>query len=186
MEADMNTRTRTLIAATLALGIATLAQAGDYRGHDDRGRGRDRDRDDRYARVVDVDPIIEHVRYTVPVERCWDEERVVRRGANDGAIVGGVIGAALGSHLGRGADRPASTVAGAVLGAVVGSQVARDDRPGARREIVRRCETRYDERWDERIVGYRVAYVHRGHRDVTQLAYDPGRWLRIEDARRRG
>jgi uncharacterized protein YcfJ len=186
MEAEM--KTRTLIATTLALGATALAHAGDYRGYDDHGRGRDRDRDrdDRYARVVDVDPIIEHVRYSVPVERCWDEERVSRGGANSAAIVGGVVGAALGSHIGRGADRPASTVAGAVIGAVVGSQVARNDRPAARREIVQRCETTYEERWDERVVGYRVAYQYRGRLDTTRLAYDPGRWVRIEDARRRG
>lgn len=179
-------KTRTLIAATLALGAAAFAQAGDYRGYDEHGRGRDRDRDDRYARVVDVDPIVERVRYTVPVEQCWDEEHVVRGGANGAAIVGGVVGAALGSHIGRGADRPASTVAGAVIGAVVGSQVARDGRQPARREIVRRCETSYEERWDEHVVGYRVAYLYRGRHDITRLAYDPGRWVRIEDARRRG
>jgi len=168
---------------TLVLGVAAVgAQAGERNSRD---RGHDHNRG--YAQVLNVEPLFERVRYTVPVEHCWDEQRAYRSGANGGAILGGVLGAAVGSNIGRGADRPATTVAGAVIGAVIGSQVARDrDDRGARYETVRRCETRYEERWNREVVAYRVTYAYRGRHDVVRLAYDPGRRFRLDDVRRRG
>jgi uncharacterized protein YcfJ len=172
--------------ATLVLGAAAAtAQAGDRgRGHDhDRGRGRDRD----YAEVLRVEPIVERVRYTVPVEQCWDEERVVRKSSNKSTIVGALIGAAIGKHVGQvHGERAAGTLGGAVIGAAVGSEVGRDRDRGVRHELVRQCETRLEERWDRQVVAYRVDYIYRGRRDVTRLAYDPGRWVRLDDARRYG
>jgi uncharacterized protein YcfJ len=85
-------------------------------------------------------------------------------------------------------DRAAGTVGGALIGAAVGSEIARDrgDYRDGRREVVRRCETREEERWDHQVVAYRVSYVYNGRRDVVRLAYDPGRWFRVDDARRHG
>lgn len=169
---------------TLALGAAAAAQAGN-------GRGHDRDYHDRgMARVVHVQPMVERVRYSVPVEQCWDEHRVRRDGGGNasGAIVGGVVGAMLGSSVAHGSDRGAATVGGALIGAAIGSQVG-DDRRGYRepRHVVRQhCEVRHETRWDERVVGYRVTYVYNGRRDVTRLSYDPGRYFRLADARRWG
>ncbi len=171
--------------ATLVLGTAAAtAQAGDRgRGHD-HDRGRDRG----YAEVLRVEPIVERVRYTVPVEHCWDEERVSRRGSQKHTIVGALIGAAIGKHVGQvHGERTAGTLGGAVIGAAVGSEIGRDrDGRDLRRELVRQCETRHEERWDRKVVAYRVDYVYRGRRDVTRLAYDPGRWVRLDDARRYG
>jgi uncharacterized protein YcfJ len=182
----MNNRILTGLA-TLVLGVvAASAGAGerDSRGWD-HDHGHDRDRG--YAQVLHVDPILERVRFSVPVEHCWNEQVAYRSGPNGGAIIGGVLGAAVGSNIGRGADRPATTVAGAVIGAVIGNQVARDrDDRRERYENVRRCETRYEERWDQRVVAYRVSYIYRGRHDVVRLAYDPGRRVRMDDVRRRG
>ncbi len=36
-----------------------------------------------------------------------------------------------------------------------------------------------EERFDERVAGYRVTYEYNGRRQVTQLPYDPGRYLRV-------
>jgi uncharacterized protein YcfJ len=171
----------------LVLGVvATSAGAGERDshgwGHDheyDRGRG--------YAQVLHVEPIFERVRYSVPVEHCWNEQVAYRSGPNGGAIIGGVLGAAVGSNIGHGDDRPATTIAGAVIGAVIGNEVSRDrDDRRVRYENVRRCETRYEERWDRHLVAYRVNYVYRGRHDVVRLAYDPGRRVRLDDVRRRG
>jgi uncharacterized protein YcfJ len=177
--------------ATLVLGVAAAsAQAGDRHRNDhdhdhDRGRGHDRDRG--YADVVRVEPILERVRYSVPVEHCWNEERAYRQGPNGGAIVGGVLGGVIGSNVGRGSDRPVTTVAGAVLGAAIGSQIDRDNRDRrVRYETVRACEIRHEERWDRRVVAYRVSYVYRGRSEVVRLAYDPGRRFRVDDVRRHG
>jgi uncharacterized protein YcfJ len=189
MEQVMHNKHRILISlTTLVLGAAAAtAQAGD------RGRGNayghDRERDRGYAEVLHVEPVFERVRYTVPVEQCWDEERIVRKGADRHVIVGALIGAAIGKHVGQvNGLRGASTLGGAVIGAAVGNEISRDrgEYRDGRREVVRRCETRQEERWDRQVVAYQVDYVYRGRRDVTRLAYDPGRWVRLDDARRYG
>jgi uncharacterized protein YcfJ len=173
------------ILITLVLGAAAAtAQAGDRnRPRHDHDRGHDRG----YAEVVYVEPIHERVRYTVPVEHCWNEERIVNA-PDRHVIVGTLIGAAIGNHVGEAhGDRALGTVGGALIGAAVGSNIARDrgDYRG-RRELVRRCEVRHEERWDRQVVAYRVSYVYKGRRDVVRLAYDPGRWYRVDEPRRHG
>jgi uncharacterized protein YcfJ len=170
---------------TVVLGVlAATAQAGS--GRDRYDHDHDHDRGRGYAKVLHVDPILERVRYSVPVEQCWDEHREVRRGGSEGAaIVGGVLGAVIGNNVGRGSG--VATVGGAVLGAAIGNEVARDGRGNrVRHEVVRRCEVRDEERWEDRVVAYRVTYVYNGRRDVTRLAYDPGRYFEIGRARRYG
>ena len=177
----MNSRILTTAAAlVLALSQAALADAG----HGDRGRGNrgwDRGRgNETYARVVDVQPLFDVVRYTVPVESCWVESR--ERGQADrtsAAIVGGAVGALVGNNIGRGDGRRAATLGGAFVGAVLGSEAARRDVRGPRYEEVQRCHTRHEERVDERIAGYRVTYVYDGRRGVTRLPYEPGRYIRV-------
>jgi uncharacterized protein YcfJ len=180
----MNTR---ILISAVAIGLAAvsgaaLADNGKHKGHD---RNRDRDRDGDYARVVRVDPLIERVRYTVPVEHCWTEERVRSGRSSDAgaALVGGAIGAIFGHAIGDGRGRTAATLGGAVIGAAVGSELSRSDsrrddrRP--RYEEVQRCRTSYEDRFDERVAAYRVTYEYNGRRQVTQLPYDPGRYLRV-------
>jgi uncharacterized protein YcfJ len=167
------------LAITAASGSA-LADNGKHRGERDRG-----DRDVDYARVLQVEPMLERVRYTVPVEQCWTEERVHResRPVNAGAaLFGGAIGAILGNTIGRGDDRRVATLGGAVVGAAIGNELGKGDRRDYREpryEQVQQCRTRYEERFDERVAGYRVTYEYNGRRQVTQLAYDPGRYLRV-------
>jgi uncharacterized protein YcfJ len=176
---------------------------GGYR--DDRGYRNDRgyrdggyDNDYDYARVLNVEPLMERVRYSVPVEQCWNEEsrddyrggyrRSYGNSSSAGAaVLGGVAGAAIGNHIGRGDDRVVATIAGAVLGAAIGNQVGsqrRDDYGysdyrGDRGRSVERCQTRNEERYDERVRGYRVTYEYNGRRSVTEMPYDPGRRLRV-------
>jgi uncharacterized protein YcfJ len=171
--------------AALVLGAVSLAAQADSRH--DRGRDHDRhDRGDRRARVVHVEPIFERVRFSVPVEHCWNErDRHVRGSDRTGAaIVGGAVGAVIGNRIGDG--RGVATVAGAIAGAAIGSELAGDGRREVRYRDVRRCEVRHETRFENRVVAYRVTYVHRGRRDVTRLAYDPGRYVDIGDIRRRG
>jgi len=175
----MNSRILTTGAAlALVLSQAALADPGHDRGRSDRSWNRDRD--EAYARVIDVQPMYEQVRYTVPVENCWVESR--ERGRSDktsAAIVGGALGALIGNNVGRGEGRRAATVGGAFVGAVLGSEAARRDARGPRYEEAQRCQTRYEERFDERVAGYRVTYVYDGRRGVTRLPYEPGRYIRV-------
>jgi uncharacterized protein YcfJ len=185
----MNNR---ILAGAVALAIAAtsgaaLADNGRHYGNREHDRGN---RDTDYARVVRVEPMLERVRYSVPVEQCWNEGRVSDGGYRSGssktgaAIMGGVVGAIFGNALGgHGDGRHAATVGGAVLGAAVGNELGKN---GGQREYrepryeeVQRCSTRYEERFDERVAGYRVTYDYNGRRQVTQLPYDPGRYLRV-------
>lgn len=177
-----------IIAGVLALGISlvsgtTLADHGRDRNDRDRHRGG---RDADYARVIRVEPLVQRVRHTVPVEQCWIEERARndRRSANAGAaIVGGALGALLGNAIGDG--RNAATLGGAVVGAAIGNELGKSDGRrdrdyrSPRYEQVERCRTRHEERYEEHVAGYRVTYEYNGRRQVTQLPYDPGRYLRV-------
>ncbi len=173
--------------AIAATSLSAVADNGRHNGHRDYDRGN---RDGDYARVVRVEPVMERVRYSVPVEQCWNEDRVREGGYRSGgsktgaAIVGGVVGAIFGNAVGgHGDSRRAATVGGAVLGAAVGNELGKNggrrDYREPRYEEVQRCSTRYEERSDDRVAGYRVTYDYNGRREVTQLPYDPGRYLRV-------
>lgn len=175
------------ILATLAavvLGATSLGVQAGGRHHDDR---HDRHDNRARARVVHVQPIVERVRFSVPVEHCWNErERHVQRGGDRTAatLAGGAVGAVIGNRVGDG--RGVATVAGAIAGAVIGSELAGDGRREVHYRDVRRCEVRHEDRFERRVVAYRVTYEHRGRREVARLAYDPGRYVAIADVRRRG
>ena len=177
---------RILISAVALVLTATSGSAIADNGRHLGNRDRDRDRGGDYARVLQVEPLIERVRYFVPVEQCWTEERVRddRSSANAAAIVGGAIGAILGNSVSDRRGRGVATVGGAIVGAAIGNELGKsDDRREYRQpryEQVQRCHTRYEERFDERVAGYRVTYEYNGRRQVTQLPYDPGRYLRVE------
>jgi uncharacterized protein YcfJ len=193
MEDDMSSKAMTGLMVSGLLLVGQAAYATDWDGP--RGRsGYD------YARVVDVDPIVRHIKVTTPRRECFTETRYeeVRSGYGGGAprgaagsmILGGIIGAAIGNQIGSGDGRRAATVAGAVIGSAVGHDAA--DRRAARaggyryREVVEerpyeveRCNVRYDEEYEERIDGYRVTYEYNGHRHTTRLPYDPGDKIRV-------
>mgnify|MGYP005811720691 CR=1 FL=1 len=177
----MNNNRILAVVAAVALGAMSLgAQAGPGRGH-----GHDHHpHHDRRAEVVRVDPIHERVRVSVPVEHCWTErERIVHGTDRTGAaIAGGVIGAVIGNRIGDG--RGPATVAGAIAGAAIGNELGKDARRDVHYRDVRRCEVRHETRFEQRVVAYKVTYVHRGRREVTRLAYNPGRYIDVVAIRR--
>jgi uncharacterized protein YcfJ len=165
---------------TLALGATSLAASAGSGRHD---RDRHHDRDQAFARVVHVEPLYERVRFVVPVEHCWDERRVRAGYGTDrtgATLLGGAVGAIVGSTIGQGDGRRAATVGGALVGAVIGSELGRDNGyREVRHETVRRCEVRDEVRHEERVAAYRVTWVYNGRREVSRLAYDPGRYLPV-------
>jgi uncharacterized protein YcfJ len=177
--------------AAVTLAVVAQAAAADqgYYGRDyNDSRGRDYGRDNDYARVIDVQPLVEQVRTSVPVQQCWSEDRydtaVRDNGNRTGAtLFGGAAGALLGHQVRRGEGRSAATLGGALIGAVIGSQLGRnsDSRdyrdPGPRQ--VERCRTQYEDRYEDHVRAYRVTYVYNGRRQVTELPYDPGPRLRV-------
>jgi len=161
-----------------------------------------------YARVIDVDPIVRHVRVRTPVRECWEETRYERyddygragrherprRGEAGATIAGGIIGGVIGRQFGDGDGRDAMTLVGTLVGAAIGNE--RASRPRApdhgsrydydrydayerRSRPVTRCETRYRAEDEERIDGYRVTYRYRGQTYTTRTDYDPGDRIRV-------
>lgn len=173
-----------LVSAGLLLG--GQAALADHHGSHPGWRGGAVEYD--YARVIDVDPIVRHVRVTVPRRECWTETRYeeVQHGGHGAAgsmILGGLIGAALGNQFGRGDGRRAATVAGAIIGSAIGHDAA-ERRAGpvyteSRPYDVERCEMRYEESYEDRVEGYRVTYEYAGRRHTTQVPYDPGDRIRV-------
>ena len=176
-------------AAGLAL-VSQVSLADNHRQwagrYDDNRNAGDYD----YARVLDVDPLVERYRVAEPVQQCWNETRYedarsTGAGNRNGAtLLGGLVGAVIGNQFGHGSDRKVATVAGAVLGGAVGNQVAAnrgDDgyRDEPREYDVQRCATRHEDRYEERVVAYRVTYLYNGRQYHTQLPYDPGQRIRV-------
>ncbi len=144
------------------------------------------------ARVLDVEPIYETIRVTIPETRCWSQPLShshhpggSRQDSYTGAIAGGIIGGVVGNQFGRGSGKKVMTVAGTLLGLSIGHDLSRGslDTGSARhhregdREV---CETvnRYESR--EEIVGYHVKYRYKGNRFWTRTSRHPGKHLRIQ------
>jgi uncharacterized protein YcfJ len=147
-----------------------------------------------YARVVDVTPIVRHVRIATPAQECWQETQyqTVRhetRSYSQGGkvqtaaptIAGGIIGGVIGRQFGGGGGRDAMTAVGALVGASMANQAAHNQAYGPaqvayeeRPVTVERCQTTTSYREEERLEGYRVTYVYAGREYVTTTASHPG------------
>ncbi len=139
-----------------------------------------------YARVINVDRVIRHVRVPTPRSECWEQDVQVPvepayRSATP-VIVGGIIGGVVGSDIGNGRGRDLATIAGALLGGSVARDAA--GRQGGGSAYTTTTETRcrsVNEYHDEqRVVGYRVTYRYHGRNFVTRTEHDPGSHLRLQ------
>jgi uncharacterized protein YcfJ len=140
-----------------------------------------------YAPVVNVSPIVRHVRVERPRQECWEETQYVesRPHISDPAVggrtlLGGIIGGVIGHQFGSGRGQDAATIAGAVIGSGVGYDSARRRQTATSEErIVQRCATRYEKEYEERIDGYHVTYAYNGREFTTRMPYDPGEKIRV-------
>ena len=150
---------------------------------------RDNDAGHRWAKVVDVQPVVRVVRVSSPEESCWNEP--VRQtaqnyrsgyGSATPVILGGILGGVAGNQFGGGRGNDVMTIAGALLGASIGRDAAhrRHYRASPARYVTeRRCEVREVYRDEERIEGYQVTYKYQGQTYVTRMDSDPGRRIRV-------
>lgn len=163
------------LAAALGGGTAVAGDYGNYGG-------------DTYyieAPVVDVEPMVRHVRVSEPREVCRDQQvhRVERghgRNGPTGAIVGAIVGGAIGNNVADGDDRQTARLAGAVLGGTLGYNVSK--KRGHDRRMVtneRRCDVEHVSRTEERVSGYRVTYLYEGRERVIQRDRHPGDTIRL-------
>ena len=159
-------------AAALAVAGSAAAQRGYYEDYD-------------YARVLDVEPIVDVDSRPVRRDECWEEPVTYReRGSSRDrapAIVGGIVGGVLGNQVGSGSGRDAATAAGALLGyhAVRDSQRRNYGYEREYRTVEERCATRTEYVREERVTGYDVTYRYRGRTYNTVTDYDPGDRIRI-------
>jgi uncharacterized protein YcfJ len=188
MKSRMTRFTAPLIAvAALAAAGTASAQRGGYYGdryepHYD------------YARVIDVDPIIDVVDRPVRRDECWEqpvtyrEPGYYRGGSRDRtpAVVAGIVGGVIGNQIGSGSGRDAATAAGALLGYTAARDSQRRNGGGyytGGREYTtyeQRCTTRTDYVSDERVQAYDVTYKYRGRTYHTVTDYHPGDRIRVE------
>jgi uncharacterized protein YcfJ len=139
-----------------------------------------------YAKVVDVQPVVELVQIPEDRQVCRDQP-VQRRVAEYrspapaifGAILGGVIGNQLsrgrGHGHGHGHHRAAATFAGAALGGVVAREVQYSKYPPRYyTQNVQVCSTETSWRSEERVVAWDVSWKYRGRVYHSRMDEPPG------------
>jgi len=158
-----------------------------------------------YAKVIDVQPVIEIVR--VPEDRQVCREVPVQRRVTEyrspgpaifGAILGGIIGNQLsrghghghGYKYGRGHgyrhgyghsyNRTAATIAGATIGGVIATGVQYRKYPAKYySDITQVCNTETSWRSEERVVAWDVSWKYRGQIYHSRMDEPPGERIRI-------
>lgn len=148
-----------------------------YERYDERTDHRDDDdryssyREYDYARVIDVNPIIDKQSQPVQREECRQEPLARRERTRDKApaIKPGIVGAVLGQPSATGSNRTVA-VAGASTGTAARTAPA----------TTRRCTTRTEYVEKDFIRGYDVTYRYRGRTYYAVTARDPGERIRIE------
>ena len=183
------------LLVTAIVGASSLpAAANKYRQYSNHSNNSAYD----YAKVVNVEPVIETYEVNKPIEQCWDEQVSVRPRYRDnrvrsktktpeivGAIIGGLIGNQVGKR-GGGKARDVATVAGAVLGGSIGHDTKQKNRryndryETTRYRTVQRCEMKDTYVTEEQVVGYDVEYKYRGNVFNTQMANHPGRKIKVK------
>lgn len=162
-----------LTAAVLSLSLLpTSANARSYDKHHD------------YARVINVEPIIEQVRYNKPTEHCWDKQvRVQYRRHNDSytdEIIGAVIGGAIGNATGKNkTNKRVQAAIGAALGATIAHDLSKPSYSNNHYRTERHCEIRQNVEYHEQVSGYRVTYAFQGRTYHTRMSHRPGNRIKV-------
>ncbi len=153
---------KTPVLLPVAAGLLALAASGLAQAQEEQGR------------VVSSTPIIQQV--AVAQDVCSDEQ-VTYRGQKSGAgaLLGAIAGGAAGNAIGDGSGRAAATAIGLIGGAILGNRIEGEPQPQT--EIVRRCGTQTH--YEPRTVAYDVVYEYAGRQYRTQMAQDPGQYVRL-------
>lgn len=126
------------------------------------------------GRVISSTPIVQQV--AVPQQVCTDEQVTYPgRKSGAGALIGAIAGGAAGNAIGDGSGRAAATALGLIGGAILGNRIEGESAP--RTELVRSCGTQTS--YEPRTVAWDVVYEYAGRQYRTQMAEDPGRYVRL-------
>ncbi len=170
------------MAASALVSTAALA---------DRGLGYGAPGHGSWARVVQVDPIVQHIVVDEPRRECWRDVEYrsarpgrVAAGTIAGGLIGGTIGQAIGNNLGDGRSRAALGLIGAAAGSAIANDRTRRvqaERHGEVAVPVERCEVRYQSVRQEVVRGYWVTYRQHGRLHRIRTHEHPGRRILIAD-----
>lgn len=129
---------------------------------------------DIMARVISSTPVVQQV--AVPRQVCNNQQVVVEQPrSGGGALLGAVAGGAVGNAIGNGGGRALATVIGLVGGAMVGDRV---EGSNAQVQNVQQCSTQTF--YENRASVYNVVYEYQGTQYNTQMATDPGPYVRLQ------
>jgi uncharacterized protein YcfJ len=162
----------------VVLGVAVASAGGVFAGYKMLS-------EPEYAKVVNVDPIMETVR--TPREVCRDVEVTQTREAKDqhkiaGTVIGAVVGGVLGNQVGSGSGRKVATAAGAAAGGYAGNRIQGNMQKGNTVTTTeQRCETVYDKH--DKQVGYNVRYRLGDKEDAVRMDHHPGERIPVQDGK---
>jgi uncharacterized protein YcfJ len=129
---------------------------------------------DILARVISSTPVVQQV--AVPRQVCSNQP-VITQGPNSGAgaLVGALAGGAAGNAIGHGGGRAAATVIGLIGGAMVGDRIEGNN---TQVQNMQQCTTQTY--YENRPSHYNVVYEYQGTQYNTQMANDPGQYVRLQ------
>lgn len=129
---------------------------------------------DILARVISSTPVVQQV--AVPRQVCNNQAVVTEAPkSGGGALLGAVAGGAVGNAIGNGGGRALATMIGLVGGAIVGDRV---EGGGSQVQNVQQCTTQTF--YENRPSHYNVLYEYQGTQYNTQMANDPGQYVRLQ------
>jgi uncharacterized protein YcfJ len=129
---------------------------------------------DILARVISSTPVVQQV--AVPRQVCTNQP-VITQSPNSGAgaLMGALAGGAAGNAIGNGGGRAVATVIGLVGGAMVGDRIEGNNQQV---QNMQQCTTQTY--YENRPSHYNVVYEYQGTQYTTQMATDPGQYVRLQ------
>lgn len=129
---------------------------------------------DILARVISSTPVVEQV--AVPRQVCNNQAVITQAPkSGGGAVLGALAGGAAGNAIGNGGGRALATMIGLVGGAIVGDNI---EGSNSQVQNVQQCGTQTY--YENRPTHYNVVYEYQGTQYNTQLASDPGPYVRLQ------
>jgi len=130
---------------------------------------------DIMARVISSTPVVQQV--AVPRQVCNNQQVITEAPrSGGGALLGALVGGLAGNAIGSGGGRAAATALGLFGGAVVGDRFE----GGGQQQVqnVQQCSTQTY--YENRPSYYNVVYEYQGTQYNTQMATDPGLYVRLQ------
>jgi uncharacterized protein YcfJ len=129
---------------------------------------------DILARVISSTPVVQQV--AVPRQVCTNQP-VITQSPNSGAgaLMGALAGGAAGNAIGNGGGRAVATVIGLVGGAMIGDRIEGNNNQV---QNMQQCTTQTY--YENRPSHYNVVYEYQGTQYSTQMANDPGQYVRLQ------